>query len=257
MNELDQFAQETEVSIVDKPITDDTGADTTKGKDQTQDGDQTGGATDDGEETEEAKNRRERRLLAKLQAEREANIDLAARLQTISESKRFASETEQGEYLKAIDKIYGTDTPEAAAATELLKGALVGLREDATNRALETFRAEQRERAERDAQAERELDRMVETIEDEFNVQLTPQMERGFFTLLEKMSPKDDNGDIVAYADPVSVWETYSERLKKRPTATTDAKALASRGMTQSGGSSQGNLQDDAALKVLREAGIL
>lgn len=206
------------------------------------------------EDAEEAKNRRERRLQAKLTAEREANIAMAARLEALSEAKKFSSETD-ADYLKSIERIYGTDTPEAKTATELLKDAMRGLEKTATERALESFREAQRAEAQKLRDEERRLDGFVEEIEDSYGVNMTSDMQKGYFKMLEKMSPKDNDGNIVEYADPHSVWEVFSEKLQKG--GSNRAKDLASRSMTASGASNNAKVVDDATLAFLKEQGII
>ena len=207
------------------------------------------------EELGEAKRRREKRLMDKLQAERESNIALAARLEVLSEAQKLQKESEPSEYLKKIERIYGTDSPEATAATQLLSEALKGVEERATERAVEAFRKEQSKAQESVQKEEQQLDSFVETIEDEYNVTFTPEMEKGYFQLMEKLSPKDSDGNIVAYADPHSTWELFQEKLQK--TRENPAKSIASRSMTASGASSDSKLQDDSMQRVLRDAGIL
>lgn len=207
------------------------------------------------EELGEAKRRREKRLMDKLQSEREANIAMAARLEALSEAQKLKDESGASEYLKKVERIYGTASPEATAATQLLAEALKGVENRATERALEKLREEQKQAAESVRKEEKTLDSFVETIEDEFNVTFTPEMERGFFKLMEKLSPKDSNGDIVAYADPHSTWELFQEKLQKK--SENPAKSIASRSMTQSGSSSDSKVQQDAMQRALREAGIL
>lgn len=206
------------------------------------------------EDAEEAKNRRERRLLAKLKDEREANIAMAARLEALSEANKFRSETD-ADYLKTVERIYGTDTPEAKTATELLKDALRGLEKNATERALESFREAQRAEAQKLRDEERRLDGFVEEIEDTYGVNMSSDMQKGYFKMLEKMSPKDNDGNIVEYADPHSVWEVYSEKLQKG--ASNRAKDLASRSITPSGASNNAKVVDDATLAFLKEQGII
>ncbi len=64
------------------------------------------------------KNRRERRLLARYQAERETAIELAARLAALEEAKAERANADSAEdSLKAIERIYGTDSPEAREDT--------------------------------------------------------------------------------------------------------------------------------------------
>lgn len=203
---------------------------------------------------ESVKDRRHRRLEAKLQAEREANIALAARLETLAEANKSKG-SEAAEYLKQVERIYGTDTPEAVAATEILKDALKSAEDRATERALETFREEQRKQAEDARKAEQELDSMIEEIEDEYGVTLTPEMQKGFFTYLEKLSPKDKEGNVVEYADHHAVWEEYKSKLTKKPD--NRAKDLAARSMTQSGASGESRLQIDATERFLKENGLI
>lgn len=218
----------------------------------------TGG--DDPEKVEEdLKNRRHRRLEAKLQAEREANIQMAAKLEAITEAKKFLSDSEPAEYLKSVERIYGTDSPEALAATELLKNALLNVKEVAKQEALDTIREERRKEAEALKKEEEKLDQMVEELEDEYGVDLTSsssvEMRKGFFKMLEKLSPKDSDGNILNYADHHAVWEEYQSRLKKK----TDnrAKDLSSRSMIQGAGVNDSKLQDDAQVRFLRENGII
>lgn len=206
---------------------------------------------------EEIKNRRHKRLEEKNQILRDENIQLAARLQGVSEAKKFTAEAEGGEYLKSVEKIYGTDSPEATAATELLKGALKGVEDRATNRALEIFRKEQQEQAEAVKQEETKLDSMLEELEDDYGIDLTSasaqSTKRGFFTLLERMSPKDGQGNILHYADHHAVFEQYKSQLKKPDNR---AKDLSSRSMVNSA-SGESKKVDDASLKYLREEGII
>lgn len=209
--------------------------------------------TDD--ELGEAKRRRERRLMEKLQAQREENIALNERLKVISETQKFRSETDSDEYLKRVERIYGTNSPEAQEATQLLQEALRGVEARATERALERFREEQQKVQQEVVQSEQELDNYIEELEDTHNVTFTPQMEKTYFSLMEKMSPKDREGNIIAYADPHAVYEVFSERFAKTPNR---AKELANRTMTTSSSSApESKLQDEAARSLMREAGII
>lgn len=206
------------------------------------------------EDTEtKLRNRREKRLAEKLQAERESSIRLAERLATITEAQKLKAETDD-DYLKAVEKIYGTETPEAVTATELLKNALKGVGEKATERALEKFREEQRQAQEAVKNEEKQLDSMVEEIEDENNLILTDAQKKGFFALLEKMSPKDGNGQVIHFADPHAVWEVYQS---KTPKTENRAKDLSSRSMVQSGASKESKLENDALERLLREEAII
>lgn len=202
----------------------------------------------------EARNRRERRLQAKLQAERESAIALAARLEALTEAQKARSSSSEAEYLKAVERIYGTSSPEAVEATELLKTALSNVEKQATERALEVFREEQRKEREAVQREEQSLDAMVEDIEDSYGVTLDPNAQRAFFQHLEKLSPKDRQGNIIAYADHHAVWEELQARRKP---ADTRAKDLAARATVRSGGAAPSSAEDDATLRFLRDNGII
>jgi hypothetical protein len=203
------------------------------------------------------RNRRERRLEAKLQAERESSIELAARLNALEEARQV--KTEGADYLKAVERIYGTESPEAREATELLKTTLQSVKEAAKREALEVFEEKRVAETKAVSDAEAMLDTMVEEIEDEFDVDLTsPEAEKirvGFYKALEKMSPKDRDGNILYYADHMSVWEDYQERLK--PKVDTTARHLANRSMTQGSATTKTDLTTDTNERYLREHGII
>lgn len=203
------------------------------------------------------KNRRERRLAEKYQAEREANIAMAARLEAITEIQTERG-SETADYLKAVERLYGTDSPEAREATEILKNTLLGLKEEARREAIEAIREERQIETRAVAEAEQTLDRMIEELEDEFGVDIegSKQHLTGFLNLLERMSPKDREGNIIQYADHYAVWEEYQDRLS-RAAAANPAKGLAARSMTHSGAQVESNLTTDATERFLKEHGII
>jgi vacuolar-type H+-ATPase subunit I/STV1 len=205
------------------------------------------------EEDISPKTRRERRLKEKLEAERQSAIDLANRLARLEEARSVRDE--DAEYLKGIERIYGTDSPEAQMATELLTKAIVGARDDAERRAYERIQAERQNESQAVQQAESELDSIVDDIEDSYGVELTEAQERSYFELLQKMSPKDREGNVISLADPYAVFEIFSEKLQKG----TDnrAKTLSSRSMVQSGATKDSTLKDDAMERYLVENGII
>lgn len=201
------------------------------------------------------RNRRERRLVRKLQEERESSIFLAGKLEAREEAKRAVG-SEEADYLGAVERIYGTETPEAQLATELLKKALVGVRDDAEARALAKYREERQQEQEAQRKAESELDNIVDDIEDTYDVTLTEPQERSFLQLLQKMSPKDKNGNVISLADPHAVWEVFQDKLKGKGTDNR-AKTLSARSMTQSGAAKDSKLGEDATTRFLQESGII
>ncbi len=211
------------------------------------------------EESEEdgmkAKNRRERRLLEKNQQLREEAIAATARLQGITESQKVREQSEPAEYLKRIEKIYGSATPEAIEATNLLKEALQGLEESATKKAFEKLDNERGNEAKAVQEEEKNLENILDNVEDDHGIDMSSEAERkGFLTLLEKLSPKDGEGNIIEYADADATAELYLSRKEK---TTNRAKDLASRSMVRSGSSQPSKLEDDAATRYLKENGII
>lgn len=201
----------------------------------------------------EPRNRRERRLMEKLQSEREAAIALAAKLDAITTSQQ--SRTEQSQFLEVAEKIYGTQTPELREATELLKSALSGVKDEAKREALAEWQSIQAKQQEDVKNAEKQIDSMLEEIEDEKNVDLSEGPHRtGFLQLLEKMSPKDSNGNIIAYADHNAVWDIYQGTIKK---PVNPAKEMAARAMAQGGATGQSNLTNEVQDRWARDNGLL
>jgi len=209
------------------------------------------------EEDEEAdgvspRNRRERRLMKKLDAERSSSMQLADRLKVVEDAR---SSSEEKDYLKSIEKIYGNDSPEAQVATSLLKNAIIGARDEAKSLAIAEMRAEREAEKNAIVKAEQELDDIIDEIEESQNVTLTAAQEKGFIQLLQKMSPKDRNGTVIEFADPSAVWDVYKDKLTKR--TDTRAKDIAARSMTQGGAPQASTLPTDATARALQAMGII
>lgn len=198
------------------------------------------------------KNRRERRLSQKAELERQSAIELAARLAKLEEAREAK---EDPVYRNKIERIYGTDTPEAIAATDLFISALQDIRNEAKELALSEFRAEKEREARRVAEAEAELDTILEEIEDTYQVELSDAQEKSFFQMMQKMSPKDRDGNIVGLADPHAVFEVFQEKMNKR--TENRAKDLSARSMTQGGSVQPSTLKDDSVERFLRQNGII
>lgn len=198
---------------------------------------------------EDVKNRRHKRLERKIEEERLANIALNERLKAITESQ---STREDKDYLKSLERVFGTETPEAREATEIFKEAFKQASEQAKAEALETIRQETEQREKAIKEEESYLDSMVEDLEDNLGITISPEKQKGFFKMLEKFSPKDEEGNIISYADPEAVWEIYQSRTKPNP-----AKDLSGRSMAQGTRPSNVDTQADAAERWLKENGII
>lgn len=255
-NELDQFLSDiqqdqTEADILNAPLN----HEPEKGEEPEPEHQEDEASDDEEDGFLKPKTRRERRLIKKLQEERESSIFLAGKLEAREEAKQYLSD-EEADYLKGIERIYGNDSPEAQLATDLLKKAIVGAREDAETRAYERIMSERQNEQYMVQQAESELDSIVEDIEDTFGVALSPAQERSYFELLQKMSPKDSDGEVISLADPYAVWEVFQERMSQKA-PDNRAKSLSSRSMTQSGASSDTSMADDVVARQLRDMGII
>lgn len=203
----------------------------------------------------EPRNRREKRLMEKLQSEREAAIALAAKLDAITQSQQTRTESSQWE--ESIEKIYGNSTPELREATELLRASMKGLKDEAKREALAEYQRIRQEEQAVVSQAEKRIDSMLEEIEDEYNVDLSSGAHQTeFLKLIEKMSPKDSEGNIVEYADHHAVWEIYQDKLNRNKPVN-PAKDIVARGMTQSAGANDTKLSNDAHERFLKEHGII
>lgn len=214
---------------------------------------------EEGEKTEPRKNRQHRRLETKLQQERETNIELNARLKALSEERQFRQEVRQED--TDVSRIYGTDTPEAREATRLLQSALQRTREEAETSALQKFEAVQETQRKAQRDAEGLIDSELESLEDEFDVDLTSdapaarKARRELLELVSELSPKDSEGNIKDYADFGKAFEIY-QNTKEKPNANRQ-KDLAARSMVKSGASSSTKLETDAQESYLKSIGVI
>jgi hypothetical protein len=202
----------------------------------------------------EAKNRRERRLLEQNQRLREEAIAAQAKLEGISEARRFQEDTGD-DYIKNVRAIYGDADPRSKEASDILEATLRRIEEVATQKALEKVS----EREETATTAVRENEDLLEDelgkAEDETGLDLSEGSadRRAVLNRVDRLSPKDRDGNIIEYADIVSIAEDYA--TTKRP-SNERAKDLASRGRVASGASQPSKLEEDATWKALKDAGI-
>lgn len=259
MNDVtQQFLKDTEredsIDILEQPITPD-GSEEQPSED-TPEAPEVDVDNDDDEDVGKVspKTRRERRLVRKLEAERESSRQMAEKLQTFSAA---AKNVEDAEYLKGIERIYGTDSPEAQMATELLRNALVGIRKDAEESAYNRVKSEREQELQVEREKQQQLESYLDEVEDHYNVSLTESQEKGFIKLLEKMSPKDNSGKVLAYADPITVYELYKDRSSTNRQTPQRAKTVANRSLNQGSTPEDSKIQDDSNVRFLRENGII
>lgn len=155
-----------------------------------------------------------------------------------SEEQTFRKETQEEDdyYIRLI----GNDTPEKIAMIKEAKARDEKLLQQAEERALNRLTQQQREALEKEKQAEEQLDNALENIEENYNVDLTSnnpvarKTRVDFMKFVEKIAPKDSNGEIIDFPDMNSAFETFQEMRKTSPQSSV-AKDLASRSMVRSG----------------------
>jgi len=203
---------------------------------------------------QKAKNRRERRLLEKNQRLREEVLMTNARLEGINEARQLQANSDD-DPIKAVRAIYGDDTPEKKQASDILESTLRKIQEATTQQAFDALKEQQASESRAVVEEERNLDTMMESLEDSYDADFSNKETRtGFLDLLERISPKDRDGNIIEFADADTTWELYSSLKEK---SSSRAKELSSRSMTRSGSSGESKLQDDATMRFLKENGII
>jgi len=138
-----------------------------------------------------------------------------------------------------LTRLIGNDTPEKVSMIKEFKEILSEGTQKAKAEAIAELESRQNAEVEADREAEVELEDAFENIEETFDVDITSnnaiakKTRQEFVSFVEKIAPKDRNGDIVDYPDMTSAWETFSE-IKKSTATPSRAKELASRSMARS-----------------------
>lgn len=175
-----------------------------------------------------------RRYIEKEIAKATANL-------TPREETKFREEVKEDGFIKAFETIIGNDTPEKIHALNALKSELEGIRREARS-ATEALEAEKQAKI----QAEQKLAQGFESIEDTFNVDFNAnkKLRTDFIEFIEKIAPKNEDGEIREYPDFLETFKLFQE-INKRPN--TRAKELASRSMNRGGEASQAQIPTDTS----------
>lgn len=178
----------------------------------------------------------------KLQRYIEKQIAKATANLTPREETKFREEVKEDGFIKAFETIIGNDTPEKVNALRMLKDEVEGIRQEARS-AREELQAERQA----DVEAERELAQGFENIEDEFNVDFTQnkKLRSDFVDFIEKVAPKDEDGEIREYPDFQETFRLF-QQINSKPT-NPRAKELASRSMTRGGEASSNAIPQDTS----------
>jgi hypothetical protein len=209
---------------------------------------------EESKEEERFKNRYTRRREKEAQRLRDEVIQLNERVKVLSEVGKFKEEVGDDE-LKKVEAIFGTDTPEKLAATNILKEALSGLTEKAKRETLQEIQNREGEDTEAQKEADEEVDDFLDRVEEDYDIDMSDEnVRKGYITLMEKMSPKYDDGNIKEFADPDAVAETFLALQKRQ--GSSKARELASRSMTHSGESQSSKLPQNAIDRFMQENGL-
>ena len=157
------------------------------------------------------------------------------------EETRFREDVKEDGFIKAFETIIGNDTPDKIRALDALKNEIEELRSDARS-AKEELQAERVA----DTEAEQELAQGFEREEENFNVDFNtnPKLRSEFIEFIERVAPKDENGDVVEYPDFNETFKLYQEVNKK---SNTRAKELASRSSVRSSEASSAPMPHDTS----------
>lgn len=140
---------------------------------------------------------------------------------------------------EVLTRIIGNDTPEKVQGVKDMKELLVGLKGEARAEALAEIRSMQEAEVVAEKQAEEELETAFDNIEEIFDVDITSnnpiarKTRQEFVAYIERIAPKDENGEIKDFPDMNAAWEDFSEK-KKLTSPVNRAKDLASRSMARS-----------------------
>lgn len=140
---------------------------------------------------------------------------------------------------EVLNRIIGNDTPEKIQGVKDMKELLEGLTGRAKAEAIAELESRQNQELEDDREAEQELENAFDNIEESYDVDITSnnplakKLRTEFVSYIERIAPKDRNGDIKDYPDMNAAWEDFSER-KKLTAPVNRAKELASRSMQRS-----------------------
>jgi hypothetical protein len=219
------------------------------------------------QEDEGRPNREHRRTSKRLEAEkralqeiREQSIAESAKLQVISEQKRFMEGLPTQTVDERLNSIFTQDDLGRKGAA-----ALQSIVDDAVKRAraeaLEDFHGNQREREQAVIRESEFIDTELAELEEDSGIDLTSTSPLGrknraeFLDMVEKFSSKDKDGDVTEYADFDEVFNVF-KTTRKTGQNNTQNKSLASRGMAR--GSANTQVAGDKAVEAyLRSTGII
>ncbi len=141
-------------------------------------------------------------------------------------------------YQSYAERVVGTDSEENKLKSQFLADMFLEIEKRAAETSYSRFAEEQRQAREEEIQAVEELSEGIEKIEENFNVDLSSnsplakKTRNEFLDFVGRISPKNEYGEVVEYADFEEAFETFQSMRK--PEKNTQAKEIAARGMSRS-----------------------
>lgn len=160
--------------------------------------------------------------------------EIAKRLPEIQEVQTAPLYDTQDEdpLTEVLTRIVGNDTPEKLAAIRDFKTAMESRDDRVRQEALNEIQARSDSEKQAEIQAQEEVADALDDIEETFNIDLTKNvaLRNGFLDFVGKISPKDRDGNIIAYPDFTESFRTFKE-IHKNP-SNDRAKELANKSIS-------------------------
>ena len=176
-----------------------------------------------------------------------------------SETERFREEIgdKEDEITDVLTRIIGNDTPEKLSAIKDFKKVIMDREDRGAEKALQAIQAERQEEQEVYKDAENEVEQGFENIEETFGIDLdAPQsskMRNNFIDFVQKISPKDREGNIVEYADFTESFGLFQEMNKKAMPSNSRNKELASKSISRGSDASNAPVSGDRSWKAVEK----
>jgi len=137
-------------------------------------------------------------------------------------------------------RLIGDDKPEKLSFIKEAKVREEKMQQIAEEKAFQRLQAERNREEIEVSQSQEELENSIDEIEEEFNIDLTSndpivrKTRQDFLKYVEKIAPKDREGEIIAFPDMLSAFETFNQ-LRTKTSSNARAKDLASKGVSRQG----------------------
>ena len=188
--------------------------------------------------------------------EKEVSKKLAE--QAPSEEQRFKEEIgdKEDEITSVLTRIIGNDTPEKLSAINDFKKVLLAREDKGAEKALKYFQEQQEQEEQVYKEAENEVEQGFENIEEQFGIDLdSPQSSKtrnDFIDFVQRISPKDSEGNIVEYPDFVETFSVFQD-INKKTVSNSRNKELASKSISRSTDASNAPVSGDKSWKAVEK----